>query len=268
VTVGAARPGQRASTRRAAAAIAVALGLAAAPASARADDACIGAYERTQIARKAGRLVDARAEAMACSQPACPAGMVTECAQWRGEIERALPSVILAFERPDGTDAVGAEVTIDGAKVEVTGLPLPLDPGAHTARVSLDGFEPLEQRFLLQEGEQRRRISGTLAAIPPPSRVPALVFAGVAAVSFGLTIGFGTSAAVDHSELSARCAPGCSPEEAAGVRRKTIAADISLGVGVASLAAAAYFFFRPAPQVTAAIAPTWGGGKLNLEWRL
>ncbi|HLM71984.1 MAG TPA: hypothetical protein VK459_04825, partial [Polyangiaceae bacterium] len=90
VTVGAARPGQRASTRRAAAAIAVALGLAAAPASARADDACIGAYERTQIARKAGRLVDARAEAMACSQPACPAGMVTECAQWRGEIEREI----------------------------------------------------------------------------------------------------------------------------------------------------------------------------------
>jgi hypothetical protein len=261
-------PRHRAAARRAAA-LAVALGIASAPALARADDACIRAYEGTQVARKAGRLVEARAEAVACSQPACPAGMVTECAQWQREIEGALPSVMLAFERPDGTDAVGAEVSIDGAKVAVTGLPIALDPGAHTARVTLDGFEPLETRFLLQEGEQRRRISGRLVAIAAPLRVPALVFAGVAAVSFGLGIGFGVSAGVDHGELSARCAPSCSPEKAASVRRKTIAADVSLGVGVASLAAAAFFFFRPAssPGVSAAVAPTVGGGKLDLRWQ-
>lgn len=251
---------------RAAAFAAAALAVLGLPDRAHADDACIAAYENTQIARKAGRLLDARREALACSQPACPRAMVTECAGWLGEIERALPSVVLAFTLPDGGDALGARVTIDGAAIDAGGRAVPLDPGPHAVRVTLAGFEPLERRFVLEEGEQRRRITGALVArAAPPARWPAIAFGGVAAAAFGLTIGFGASALADFEALSARCEPGCPHADVAGVRARAIVADVALGVGVGSLVAAAVFLFRPAPATTVTAGPTAGGAQLRIE---
>jgi hypothetical protein len=174
--------------------------------------------------------------------------------------------VLLAFELPDGSDVIGARVTVDGVVSEAAGRAIPLDPGPHAVRVTLAGFEPLEQRFLLKEGEQRRRIAGKLVAhAAPPARWPALAFGGVAAVAFGFTIGFGAAAVADFNELSARCEPGCPSASVAGLRTKAIVADVALGVGAASLVAAAVFLFRPAPATTVSAGATASGGVLRLE---
>jgi hypothetical protein len=264
--------GRSGSERRGRAALGAAAGAAlallASAGAARADDACVGAYEATQVARKDGRLLDARREALVCSQPACPKGMVSECAAWLGEIEQALPSVVLAFEMPDGSDVLGARVTIDGAVTEAGGRAIPLDPGAHAVRVALDGFEPLEQRFVLKEGEQRRRITGRLvaaAATTTPARWPAFVAGGVSVAAFGVAIGVGAAALSDFEALSARCEPRCPSADVAGLRGKAIAADVALGVGAASLAVAAVLFFRPAPATTIRAGATAGGGVLRFE---
>jgi hypothetical protein len=248
-------------------------GIAFAPGPVRAESDCIHAYEATQVARRGGHPVEARAQALACAQPACPRLMASECAQWAAELERAASSVILSFQRPDGSDAIGARVTVDGHPTPLDGHPVPLDPGPHTVRVELDGFEPIEQRILAQEGEQRRRIEGRLSPakpppLPPVDRTPALWAVGVAAVTLSLGIGFGSAALVEYDKLSASCAPGCSPGDTTQVRARAVVADVSFGLSAVSLAVAAGLFFRPAPRVRVALVPAQGGGGLLVEGRL
>jgi hypothetical protein len=251
-------------------------GLAGAGGTARAAGDCITSYEASQVARKAGHLREARAAALACGQSSCPGRMAKECSAWVLELDRLTPSVVLSFQRPDGSDAVGARVTIDGRPTPLDGLAVPLDPGPHTVRVELAGLDTLEQKILVQEGEQRRRITGRLAAPaegrPPPapavSRTPAIVMVSVAAVALGLGVGFGSAALVEYEHLSGSCAPGCSPDEAGQVRQRAVVADVSFAVSLVSLATAAGLFFRPVPHAPVSLVPVAlpaRGGGLRLE---
>jgi hypothetical protein len=257
--------------------------LAATPVEAQAGDDCVAAYEASQVARKAGRLLDARAAAQTCAQSACPSRMAAECSGWAAELDKATPTVILSFQRPDGSDAVGAKVTVDGRAAPLDGLPLPLDPGPHTVRAELDGFAPLEQSLLVQEAQQRRRVGGTFAALAPSAaaprakpRVAAIAMASVAGVAVGLGIGFGTAALVEYKQLSGSCAPRCSPSQASDVRVRAAVADVSFAVGAVSLAAALGLFLRKESPAQAAVhttfefaslsfGPTARGGLLNVE---
>jgi hypothetical protein len=200
--------------------------------------------------------------------------MAKECAAWAAEIEQATPSVVLSFQRPDGSDAVGARVTIDGRPIALDGLPVPLDPGPHAIRVELDGFHPLDQQILLQQGEQRRRIAGQLvpaAPGPPPeaavSRTPAIVMTSVGVAALAVGIGFGSAALVEYRQFSSACAPGCPPADASEVRVRSIAADVSFAVGIASLAAATALWLRPTPKATVAVVPGRRAAQLVVEAR-
>jgi PEGA domain len=234
--------------------------LVAASGSARAATSCISAYEATQVERRAGRLIEARADALLCGQASCPRQMATECVAWAAELEQATPSVVLSFQRPDGSDAVGARVTIDGRPIAQGGLPVPLDPGPHAIRVEQVGFQVLEQQILLQQGEQRRRVVGQLLPLsggPPPelavSRTPAIVMTGVGAAALAVGIGFGSAALVEYRQLSSTCAPGCPPGDASQVRLRSVVADVSFAVGIASAVAAAALWLRPTPRATVAV---------------
>jgi hypothetical protein len=63
--------------------------------------------------------------------------------------------------------------------------------------------------------------------------------------------------------LEARCAPMCTEREVDDVRRRYRIADVSLGVGLASLAAAGYLYFtspREAGDSSLALGWFWGPG--------
>jgi hypothetical protein len=138
------------------------------------------------------------------------------------------------------------------------------------------------KHFVLVPGERNRLIEVELVpigtaqeqAVPPPSppRARSLllpgIFAGVGAVGLAGFAGLGAWGRSNESKLERSCSPHCSKGDISDVRTKYLLADVSLGVGVASLALGAYFFLRQdagdAPAVSVSATPrtatlTYGG---------
>jgi hypothetical protein len=73
------------------------------------------------------------------------------------------------------------------------------------------------------------------------------VLGGVGVAGLGVFAGFGLAGKSSQDDLEKTCSPRCSPDDGKSVKTKYLLADIGLGVGVLSLAAATYFAVRPAP---------------------
>jgi hypothetical protein len=70
------------------------------------------------------------------------------------------------------------------------------------------------------------------------------IFVGVGAVGVGGFAGLGAWGRYKESKLELTCAPRCSKSEVSKVSTKYLLADVSLGVGLVSLAVGAYFLLR------------------------
>ncbi|WP_437301058.1 hypothetical protein [Sorangium sp. So ce426] len=255
----------------------LALSLAAAAAlsltGARADaaphkQACADAYERAQGLRRDGRLIEARAALVVCSQPTCPAAAVADCGPWLTEVERSLPSVVVAARDAHGRERLDVRVLVDGRPLAAAldGKALPVDPGPHTFRFEPATGPAVEERVLIREGEKNRPLTVTLGAPPagapaspaplapraaPPAEpsVPGLVWASGAVGVAGLAV-FAVAGALSLSaeaDLRATCAPRCAEGDVRAIRVQHAIADVGLGVGVVALGAAAWLYMtRPA----------------------
>jgi len=280
----------RANGRRVRSALALVLVIGAtvaAPGRARADEdadgdakrACVSAHERTQRARIAGKLVEARTDAIACAQDRCPGLVRTECARLLADIESALPRV--SFEvRDDGARVRDVVIAVDGVTLAeaAEGRPVALDPGLHRVRVSTADGRTVEEGIVLLEGELHRRVTVTLAARPSagplpkaagagvtpaspagasslapassepvaPSRsaVPWPIYAlsGVGVAGLGTFVVFGLRGYREEVALESSCAPACAPGSDDAMRRDYVVADVALVTGVAALAAAAVLY--------------------------
>jgi hypothetical protein len=246
--------------------VALALLLLAAPARAE-TERCTAAYDATQRLRQSGKLRDAQNEALVCADAACPRVLRQDCARWVDEIQRATPTIVVHAVGADGCDVVEAKVTVDGAVVaqRLEGTPLALDPGVHVLSVG----PGLEQRVVVVEGDHDRRVelsaapAGTTCgaarpvAPPPPHDAlpqpeerptPTVVYV-LGAVGLASLTGGAIVAATGLSKKSDldQCKPGCNPDDVSSMRRTFVVSDILIGIGVVSLATAAYFYFaRPA----------------------
>ncbi len=245
--------------------------------------ACIAASTDGQTQRDEGRLLAARAAFLSCAQESCPAIVRKSCAEWLLELAPRVPSVVVRVHDAQGRDVTNAAVTIDGTSTPLDGRPVALDPGTHMLQVhAQEGV--VEQTFLLAEREQARLLSVDLPAtsptitpapkpreLPAPPapkfRVPAAswVLAGVGAAG---VVTFAVVRARDVHylhHLVATCSPGCSHNASERGKRKALAADISLGVGVAAFAGAAlwtlrsWLLQRPAREQAFMVLPTSGG---------
>ena len=147
---------------------------------ARADvQACLGASEKGQRARTAGKLREAREQFLLCSSDGCPAMVRRDCAQWQGEVIATLPSVVLGAKDKAGRDLFDVTVSVDGEPLvrKLDGKSLPIDPGPHTFKFEMTGAPPIVERALVKEGEKTRVIAVTFAvggsstdsAPPPPA---------------------------------------------------------------------------------------------------
>jgi hypothetical protein len=222
--------------------------------------ACSDAYEQGQRLRRRGELRAARKEFVECGRDVCPTRLSRDCIAWLGDLERALPSVVLIAREAGGRDVREVRVLIDGEPTasELDGRAVPVDPGEHTFRFEPKGGPPAEMRVLVFEGEKSRPIVATLepAAPPPqgahdkpppgpasrpepaPPKWPIVALGVVGVVALGTFTYFGLSGVSARNDLE-KCRGSCPDGDVDAVQRKFIIADVSLGISVVSLAAAA-----------------------------
>ncbi len=231
--------------------------------SARADDvdACVEGADKAQQLRDQAKLVEARDQLIACAAASCPTAVAKQCAKWLREVDEAIPSVALRVRSSSGSDVADAEVTLDGAARPgaLEGKPIKLDPGSHEFTFKR-GDETAESTIVVRAGEKNRPVDVTLVApvvaivAPPPPPVvapeeragfrfpwPAGVFLGVAVAGFVGTAALVAVASSDAGNLRQTCAPDCATSDVDAAHTKLIAANVTLGVGIGSLALAAIF---------------------------
>ncbi len=273
--------------------------------AARADEkaACVAAYEDAQTLRSKSQLRAAHEKLLVCAAQTCPKVVFEQCAGWLDEVEKSIPTVNFAVTDEQGKDLVDVTVSFDGAvlKKGLDGKSIGVDPGPHKFKFESPGRAPIEQDVLVREGEKSRVIDATWKGVAKPGGgsgdatkgagasgdagpraklSPAFwVLGGVGVVGLGL---FGTFGGLGLSQKSkdagaGGCAPRCTDAEVSSIRTKFIAADVSLSIGLASLAGAGVFGIlaatsgsksakpKSATSLTVTAGPTYGGGFLGVS---
>src|SRR5262245_12499893 len=77
---------------------------------------CGDAYADSQLRRRNNELLLARQKLRFCASDTCPAFMRTDCVEWLGQVERAIPSVVLEAKDEQGF-ILDATVTMDGKTI-------------------------------------------------------------------------------------------------------------------------------------------------------
>lgn len=239
--------------------------------SAFADDVqgCIEAHELAQVARKEGRLLEARDKLLTCAHDSCPSVLRRDCGPWLTEVTSSLPTVVVLAKGPDGSDLLDVRVSFDGKQIAASldGRAIEVDPGVHTFRFETDGQEPVERKVVIREGVKNHeltvRFGGAAAEPASPSSVgsgpdtdmeatrpvPVVVYVlgGLGVVSLATSVYFQAGGLSKRSDLDDRgCKPYCPVDDVDAAKRDILIGDIALGVGIASLGAATYFYLsRP-----------------------
>lgn len=231
--------------------------------------ACASGFEQAQILRQSAKLKASRVELLKCVQAICSRPVQEQCTRWLGEIEPLTPSVVIAAT-VEGHDHSDVQVEVDGELLvnALAGTAIELDPGPHVVKFTYQDYPLVEKDFLLREGEKLRKIKAsfkrpqlvapTVVALPKAEPVamhrpvPVLAWAlgGVALVGAGAFAYLGTSARNRRTQLEQVCSPDCADSDVSSLHTRLIAADVSLGVGVAALLGAAIAYgVRPSVPV-------------------
>jgi hypothetical protein len=257
---------------------------------------CAAAYEQAQTDKLAGRYVSATAAALACSQIECNQAIVRECLQLYEKLEQETPSFVFAARKGEGGELVDVRVEMDGKVIgeQITGRPFPVDPGPHEFVFSHPQRGRLQTNATARVGVRAHVVEVTfadpnakpvvapapvapvapVAPQPEPKRgVPVLSFVlgGVGIAALGSFTYFRLTAVSDYNDYNSTCAPTCNPDDVDKVRTKFLISNVSLGVGIASLAGAGlvYAFGRGGgdKRVEASIAPQAGGAMAGVRTR-
>jgi hypothetical protein len=266
--------------------VAVALAL---PASTTwAANPCVTAVDKGQDLQKAGKLREARAHYIACSQRTCNAVVRGDCETLLREVDEQTPSVVVRAVDSRGKDVLGARVTIDDNPIDLDGTPVQVDPGQRVIKARAKSGDVAEQKTLValgekarvievrfkvpleQDGTKRNEPAGTTRAAtasstttaptetPTSTEHPTLlprVLAGVGVVALGVFAGFEIAGHSSYSDLENGCfktAARCTEDDIAPVRQQFVIAGVSLGVSLAAFTAAlvAYLVQRPSQKAS------------------
>jgi hypothetical protein len=245
---------------------------------ARADqvDACIAAAEQSQVLRRDGHLLAAHESLLVCARDACPRAIQKDCKRWLGEVEVALPTVVIRARDAAGGDVVSGRVTLDGKPYEaaLTGRAFNVDPGEHALRVE-SGDAVSEQRIVVRQGERDRLITLQFQAKAAPARVAVPSGAGVLGGlgAAGLTAGvvLWVVGRGEHGTLVATCGVthDCDPAAVDRARTKLVVGDIVFGVGLVAVGAAVWWGITgsSAPRIPVSASPVAGGGVVSWQAR-
>ncbi len=141
-----------------------------------ADDkaACIAASAAGQTLRDDHKLVEAREQFRACAGVQCPLVVQKACTTWLGDVEKALPTVVVTAKDATGADLFDVRVTVDGAPLttKLDGSAVPMNPGPHTFHFDFPGGASQEQPVLVAEGQKNQRVAVVLKAAPSSPQPP------------------------------------------------------------------------------------------------
>jgi hypothetical protein len=236
--------------------------LTLAPGARAADDtkrACVDASSSGQIKRDEGDLLQAREQFALCVRDKCPSVVRTSCDQWLHEVEAQIPSIVVRVADAAGDDMAEANASVDGSPISLDGKPLSLNPGRHVVTVDNPNGQHLEKKLLLAAGERARLVELSVpkaesntahGPAPAPARsldttptehssvVPlgAWLLGGLGVVGLGSFTFFALRASSDLHSLQNSCSPKCTQDQTHPGRQSALVADVSLGVGVLSLA--------------------------------
>ncbi|HKO50861.1 MAG TPA: hypothetical protein VJV79_24290 [Polyangiaceae bacterium] len=242
---------------------------------------CARAYENSQEYRAAGAISNARLEFERCRRDDCPAFIRSDCTRWSREAEAEQPTIIFSAKRSareltDVRVSTGARVWIE----RLSGRAVELDPGEYDFRFESAEGDVVVQHALIQLGNKDRLVQVQFAqsaqaasavaplAMPPQilpqagstarapkeqaaaapisqgPRVLPWVLLAVGAASVGTGAGLGVWGRSDEAQLRDSCSPNCTDAQVQPVRTKYLLSNISFGLGLLSLSAAAYLFLR------------------------
>jgi hypothetical protein len=148
--------------KRFVAAFVVGAGLFAVATNAAADvQACLGASEKGQRARAAGKLREAREQFLVCGADACPGLVRKDCIHWNTEIAASLPTVVFGAKDKQGRDLFDVTVSMESEVLvkKLDGKSVTIDPGKHTFKFESSGLPAQTETVLVKEGERARNIS-------------------------------------------------------------------------------------------------------------
>jgi hypothetical protein len=207
--------------------------------------ACIDANEQTQIAERAGRLLEARELARACDVETCPPLVRKDCAQLLDGLASSIPSLAIEIGPSASTQWTDVRVSVDGVyRAEAQGgHPFELDPGLHHLRLETPNGAVLEEHeVVLRQGERGRRVSFATRTSPAAPRreswpsVTTWILGGVAGAAGATFAFFALTGEAKESSLAGSCAPRCTAHQLAPLHAEYLAANVSLAVAVAALA--------------------------------
>jgi hypothetical protein len=232
---------------------------------------CITDAANAQRMRDAGHLTAARARFVACAADTCPSLVKRDCVQWLADVDARLPAIVVSARAKDGRDLVGTTVVLDGKPLPAgdLGRSLQLDPGPHTVRASLEGYETKAESIVVAEREKGRAIvlvlTPTSSAITGSSRtdgssrgIPVLswILGGVA-IAGGAGFGFFWSQGMDEvGSLRRSCAPYCTDGQIDEARAPHAVARVSLGIGITAALGALAAYALSSRQATKPRGPT------------
>jgi len=235
----------------------------------------------------AGRLVSAREQLLACAQRECPSLVANDCALWLPELDAELPSVVLAVEDGEGRDLLQVRVFAnDRLLTERTeGRALSLDPGSYRFRFEAAGYRSLTVTASVRQAEKNRIVRAKLEPELTPAAaaaragggaaergqdpdgersasvpVASYVLGGVALASLGAFAYFAVTGKDEYDELTETCGHDCTPAQVEDGKRAYVIADVALGVGIASAAAAVIVFLTAGEA-----APAEAGARAGLQ---
>jgi hypothetical protein len=244
------------------------LAIAGSTTRARADDpknACFDSYEQAQRLRKSNKLRASREKLVQCAMATCPDFIRKDCAQWAGEVDAAMGSIVVSTKGTRAAPGESTRVFVDGERVAdaIDGAPIAVDPGEHVVRCEV-GSRFIEQKVKIEAKQQVPVVldfgESKSDASPPPAPQPSgesrgpspitWVLGGVAIAGVASFIAFGLSGKADES-----CAPNCSRGQVDSLRREYLLADVSLVIALAAAGGALYFAFASRPAAPRADAP-------------
>ena len=244
----------------------------------REDSACTAAHKAAEEREASGLLIEAKEVLLQCAQPSCGGFLAQECTTKYTQLDADVPSIVPLVNDVAGSPRPDVEVRIDGALVasRLDGRALPVNPGLREITFASDGRIFATQQIIAVQGQRNRTIAVVFHPVPPdpeqssdaasneepaPARAlhPSSAAASAAsapaephpkrshALSYTLAsvgvVGLGGYALLTYwgakdNSLLARCSPSCPQASVDQVRSRYLAADISLGVGIAALGAA------------------------------
>lgn len=221
--------------------------------------ACIAAHEEAQSLRSQKKLHAARAKFVACARAECPIVVRKECVEQLALVEKDAPTVVLEARDDNGMGAADVKVSIDGTSVgdRLTGTAVDVEPGEHLFKFERPDGKSLEQRVVVAEGDRNRKVVGDFSTLVPkpfarprpgegataprePKTIPTLAYVagGVGVLGASSFAFFALTGKSAEKDLASSCGPNCKDDDLSSVKRDYLIADISLVIGVASLAAA------------------------------